>query len=141
MKRRIVVVALLQNSRDEYLLCKMPPDRGVFPGQWGLPGGGMEDGEDMEAALRREVREEVGLDVVNFRPLFFYDDQRKKMLPGGVIEDIYMVYLLFECRVSGETPALNDEFCEWAWVPRERVPEFDLNPATITTFRRLAEHG
>ncbi|MDI5349372.1 NUDIX domain-containing protein, partial [Salmonella enterica subsp. enterica serovar Kentucky] len=41
-----------------YLLCKMADNRGVFPGQWALSGGGVEPGERIEEALRREVREE-----------------------------------------------------------------------------------
>ncbi|MGH9906048.1 MAG: NUDIX domain-containing protein [Pyrinomonadaceae bacterium] len=47
VKFRVVVVPLIQNGLGEYLICRMPKDRGVFPSQWGLPGGGIEDGERM----------------------------------------------------------------------------------------------
>ncbi|MEE8524399.1 MAG: NUDIX domain-containing protein, partial [Thermoanaerobaculia bacterium] len=43
-RRRLIAVALVFNEDDELLLCRMPPNRGVFPGKWSLPGGGIEDG-------------------------------------------------------------------------------------------------
>ena len=43
---RVIVVGIVQNELGEYLICKMPQGRGVFPGQWGLPGGGIEEGEN-----------------------------------------------------------------------------------------------
>lgn len=44
MRQRIIVCPLMQHERA-YLLCKMVDNRGVFPGQWALSGGGVETGE------------------------------------------------------------------------------------------------
>jgi nucleoside triphosphatase len=55
---RLVVVPVIKDERQRVLLCKMPPDRGVFPGKWGLPGGGVEPGERIDEALAREVAED-----------------------------------------------------------------------------------
>ena len=68
---RMIVVPVVRNDDGRVLLCKMPPDRGVFPGQWGLPGGGVEPGERIHDALVREVNEELGVAVVSAKPLFF----------------------------------------------------------------------
>ena len=59
MRQRTIVCPIIQND-GAYLLCKMADDRGVFPGQWALSGGGVEPGERIEEALRREIREELG---------------------------------------------------------------------------------
>ncbi|VEB56789.1 Pyrimidine deoxynucleoside triphosphate (dYTP)pyrophospho hydrolase YfoO [Salmonella enterica subsp. enterica] len=58
MRQRTIVCPLIQNDGC-YLLCKMADNRGVFPGQWALSGGGVEPGERIEEALRREIREET----------------------------------------------------------------------------------
>ena len=133
---RIIVVAIVKNDRGEYLICKMPRDRGVFPGQWGLPGGGIEEGEKMEAALRRELREELGIEVTDIKPLFFSDGDHKKSFADGTQREIYMIFLIFSCRAASNDLQLSPEFSEYAWVSRDRLPSYSLNSATIETFRK-----
>jgi nucleoside triphosphatase len=116
----------------------MPPDRGVFPNQWGLPGGGVEAGERMQQALAREVREELGVSIEEARPLFFKDGVHEKTFPDGSKRSIYMIFLLFECRIpSSATISLNPEFCEHAWVEPDQLSSYDLNSATQETFKSL----
>ena len=137
---RVIVVGVIQNLRDEYLICRKPTSRGVFPGQWALPGGGIEPGEHMEDALRREIREEVGLEISNIRPLLFKDGQYAKLFPDGSSRLIYMIFLVFTCRSSSENVAVGDEFETFAWVKRENLADYDLNPETRDTFIQMGVH-
>ena len=57
-----VVVAMLRRG-DEVLLCHRSPDRQWYPNVWDFPGGHVEDGEQPKQALRREILEEIGVDV------------------------------------------------------------------------------
>lgn len=136
MNRRITVNAIIRNERGEVLLCKMPSDRGVYPGQWAIPGGGIEESEKMREALARELREEVGLVVGDIVSFSFDDDERDKLMSDGSRQRLYMIHLVFDCRAVGTNVAINDEFDAYAWVMTSRLNEYDLNEATVKTFRQ-----
>lgn len=135
MRQRVIVCPVIQNE-GEFLLCQMASDRGVFPGQWALPGGGMEPGETMETALRREIMEELGeaLCITDVKPWAFRDDIRTKTYPDGSTEDIYMIYLIFDCISTNRAITFNEEFQDIAWVSPKNLKSMDLNEATRVTF-------
>jgi nucleoside triphosphatase len=141
IERRVIVVGLVHNGSGEWLLCRMPPERGVFPGQWGLPGGGIEPGEEAEAALRRELREEIGLEVSDVEPLFFTDGLYTKRFSNGTQRPIYMIFLVYKCLSPGGAVTLNPEFEAYAWVPIAALGKYDLNVETVKTFTRLGWLG
>ena len=134
MRQRTIVCPLIQNDGC-YLLCKMAYDRGVFPGQWALSGGGVEPGERIEEALRREVREELGEQLVlsEITPWTFSDDIRTKTYADGSQEEIYMIYLIFDCVAANREVNINEEFQAFAWVKAEDLGTYDLNIATRKT--------
>ena len=136
-KSRVIVVGLVWNDRGELLLCKMKPDRGVFPGEWGLPGGGIEPSERMDEALRRELCEELGIQVTDIRPAFFKDGSYSKLSTDGGLQLVYMIFLIFHCRAAGDRIQLNEEFSEYRWVSKADLPKLDLNVETADTLRRL----
>lgn len=138
---RIIVVGIVRNELDEYLICKMPADRGVFPGQWGLPGGGIENGENMETAFRRELMEELGVEISDVEPLFFSDGSYTKSFANGDRRDVYMIFLIFSCRASSSILTLSAEFDEYAWAKSTDLQTYDLNNATVETFRKAGLVG
>ncbi|MDE2258717.1 MAG: Nudix family hydrolase [Betaproteobacteria bacterium] len=62
MTRVEVVVAVLVDRQGRYLLTQRPPGK-VYAGYWELPGGKVEPGETLRAALVREIREELGVEI------------------------------------------------------------------------------
>ena len=96
MRQRTIVCPLIQND-GAYLLCKMADDRGVFPGQWAISGGGVEPGERIEEALRREIREELGeqLLLTEITPWTFSDDIRTK-----TYADVIMMTAITGCQIE-----------------------------------------
>ena len=90
----------------------------------------------MEQALRREIREELGdaLEITEVKPWAFRDDIRVKTYADGTTEEIYMIYLIFDCISTNRQVTFNDEFQEVAWVRPEALKTLDLNEATRITF-------
>ena len=60
---RARIVAAVLRDGDRVLLCHRSPRRRWYPDVWDLPGGHVEPGEGPGAALARELREELGIDV------------------------------------------------------------------------------
>ncbi len=57
------VPVIIQNSKKEILLGKRSKNMSTFPGFWGLPGGMPEYGEKIEDTAKREVKEELGVEI------------------------------------------------------------------------------
>jgi 8-oxo-dGTP diphosphatase len=62
-----VAVGVLIDAEDRFLLTSRP-DGKVYAGYWEFPGGKLEAGESVEDALRRELHEELGIDIGSAQP-------------------------------------------------------------------------
>ena len=62
-----VVAAVLTQPDGRVLLAQRPPGK-VYAGYWEFPGGKVEAGESVEAALRRELHEELGITIGAAKP-------------------------------------------------------------------------
>ena len=105
-ERRIRRRATALVTREGRLLLLREPDDDLF----GLPGGGIEGGEDPSLAAARELREETGLEARRTDYLFdyceFFGDQG--------IDHWGQVHSVFRVDAAGEV-TLGDEHCEFAW--------------------------
>ncbi len=62
-----VAVGVLVDPAGRFLLTTRPPGK-VYAGYWEFPGGKLEPGESVEAALRRELHEEIGITIGAAQP-------------------------------------------------------------------------
>ena len=62
-----VAVGVLIRADGQFLLTSRPPGK-VYEGYWEFPGGKLEAGESVEAALRRELHEEIGITIGAVQP-------------------------------------------------------------------------
>ena len=82
---------------------------------WNLPGGGMEVGETVEEAMRREVREETGLEVQIERLVGIYSKPQKQE-----------VVLTFRCQVIGGELQATEESRACSYFPPDALPHNTL---------------
>lgn len=62
--KRVIVAALIFSKDNKLLMGKKDPQGGgVYSDCWHIPGGGVDEGETLERALIREVKEEAGIDI------------------------------------------------------------------------------
>lgn len=105
-RTRVAAYGLILNDR-KILLCRISGELPEWQGQWTLPGGGLNFGEDPEAAMIREVGEETGLSVsaVSIAGIdSLHDDSRAQEFHG--IRIIYRTRLLggsLRSELSGTT--------------------------------------
>ena len=110
-----IAAGALKNSRGEVLICQRPAHK-LYPGEWEFPGGKVEPGEDAEAALKRELREELGIEVTAARPLI----RLRHVYPELSVDlDTWLVTAWTGEPVSNEHPAS-------AWAAADALPRWKL---------------
>ena len=106
MIRNIVNAIFLRG--DCVLLARRSPSKKAYPNLWSFPGGHVEDMETLEQALKREVREELGVELSHFVPLTNLLDPDYDKTP--VIYHMFLVQSWFECpRI------MDDEHTDLRW--------------------------
>lgn len=102
------------------VLRRNDPGRGL----WSLPGGRVEPGETVEAAVRREVREETGLDV------------RVGRLLGVVVRGDYLIHD-HEAYVEGGPLRAGDDAEAVRWCPLDELDAAELTPRLLESLREF----
>lgn len=113
--------------RDDALLLTRISERGYPTGWWGLPGGGVDQGEPPADAMIRELNEETGLAPLAWRLVDVHDIHTVAPGRGDVWEDYHGVHLLYAVTVEPdvaphvvETDGTTDEV---RWVPLSELAE------------------
>jgi ADP-ribose pyrophosphatase YjhB (NUDIX family) len=130
-KRPLLGVGALIFGNDTILLV----ERGKEPlkGYWSLPGGLLELGEKLEAAVQREVLEETGLEV---EPLGLFELFERIMPDPQGDTEYHYVLADYICRVTGGTLQAASDVSDVRWVPRRQLCDFRVTEGTLAVIER-----
>src|SRR3990172_3249177 len=125
-RNTVVAALLLQGNR--LLICQRSPE-GEFPNRWEFPGGKIEPGEEPQAALRRELQEELGITAEIGEEVWRVEHQYPGRNP---------IRLLF-FAVTGYSGAVeNRVFQQVRWVPPLELAQYDFLEADRSLIGKLA---
>lgn len=102
-------------------------------GEWSIPGGAVEPGEPLAAAVRRELAEETGLHV---RMLAVIEVFERIDLDSAGKPRFHFVVLDYLCELLGGEPRAASDVSELAWAAESELAKFDLAPAALEAVRK-----
>ena len=131
VRYRSNVAALMIDANGNLLIC----ERSNIPGAWQFPQGGVDPGEEIEQALYREIREEIGLSKEHYEILrrkdgyryLYPEDVRSKKIQKHGNHGQEQTYFLCKLRPNAPDIDVNQsprEFRSYRWI---QPNEFDLD--------------
>ena len=125
-----IVGALVLNDCGEVLLVK----QAKWKNKYCIPGGHVELNETIENAIKREVQEEVGLNIEVVELLGVQDNIHS----AEFYKKKHFIFLDYLCKTSEKEVRLdNREAQEFLWIHPEQALDLSLNDGTQTTIKRF----
>lgn len=121
----VIVAPFIINNNNQVLLFKSPKWK-----EWAVCGGHIEPGETMECAVKRETKEEIGVDIDVIEMINVGD---MVVSPPEFKRNAHFVYIDFLAKLKNDKFSFNEEITEHKW--------FDINYAikNITTTKSCKE--
>ena len=130
MEYKKAVGVIIENDNEEILLMQRGESTDHDNLKWENCGGRLEEDESFEAAAKREVLEELGVQVANLLEVLDYNSEDGT---GRIWHS-----KVFEVKIIGEPQIMEKDLCkEIRWFKREELRNLDLTIYTKSDFDRL----
>ena len=108
----IIVLAIITFQSRVLIIHRSQKDKDVPELSWAFPGGKIENGETIEHALNREVKEEAGIEI-----------EHSTLVYARVIPQTSILALYYHCPLSDEQKVIANsrEVVDYAWVTGEEA--------------------
>lgn len=128
LPHKIIGVAVIWNDKKQILIDRRRPE-GAMGGLWEFPGGKIEPGETIEECIKREIDEELAIDIEINEHLITIDH---------TYTNLRVTLTVYECRhLQGVPQAL--ECDEIRWVNLEQLEQFDFPAANFQIITALKQ--
>ncbi len=124
----IVTAAVIH--RNGQVLIAQRPDKGLLGGMWEFPGGKTEPGENLETCLKREICEELGVDIEVGAPFGVYDH---------AYTHFKITLYAFECQLNNGVPVAH-EHTDIRWIKTTALTDFPMGKVDRQIAERLNEN-
>ncbi|MGY4893686.1 MAG: NUDIX hydrolase [Candidatus Saccharimonadota bacterium] len=132
-------------SNDDHVLLGKNVKGGVYEDLWVVPGGGIDEGESKEEAARRELLEEVGIDITtgSVEEIDFPQTGTTEKTLRDTGERVLVDMTFYNFKVSINAAAkdipmhLEDDFEHAEWVPLSELKNKNYSPSVEAIFKHL----
>ena len=126
------------------LLVKKSADDPHHPNEWEVPGGRMEFGEKLDDHIKREVKEEVGIDIIPGEPFAMWTWIMEKKGENGESLKQQVVAVGSYCQavnynIDSSNRVEDDYLSDTEWVPLNKVFDYKLIPDIIPAMRKFVD--
>lgn len=131
MKQRIIVSSLIK-CKDKYLFIKQNKEGGAYQDCLHLVGGGLEENETLEEAIKREVMEEVHIELEKVVPFDF--DSDITMYKG---EMTHLIFLRYTAEITEFAGYPASDAKEIVWLDKDEILNYKHNEPSMRFLRKL----
>lgn len=121
-EQKVGVLAIIKDD-DRFLLVKRNSKNRFEPGKWGFVGEAVEYGEDLVDALRRGIKEEVGLELKSQKLLnvhsFIFNSQYND-------KERHAIVIAFLCETKNNKVKINNESEDFGWFKLDEIKKLNL---------------
>jgi len=122
--------AIILNSGGKILALRRSGTDPSRPLTWDFPGGQLEDGENLEESMRREIREEAGIEVADLRVFDAYGNYDK--------QGEFWVMICYLAHSDAPEIVLSYEHDQYQWLTREEFLKLESSEKIKYFLQRLA---
>jgi 8-oxo-dGTP pyrophosphatase MutT (NUDIX family) len=143
---RVIAAGLIFSKDGKLLMGKKDPESGgVYADCWHLPGGGVNEDETYEEALRREIAEEVGIDIAS-ADITLADDKgtgqsEKTLQDTGEKVICNMLFNVYQVDLQENAADIDlgagDDLVVLEWIDPKGLPDYTVTPPSKKLFKRL----
>ncbi|MFO0703589.1 MAG: NUDIX hydrolase [Patescibacteria group bacterium] len=143
INREIVSAIIISSDRKILMGQKDPKKGGVYADCWHIPGGGVDEGEDKITALKRELKEEVGIDVSTYQTDLIDTEGFGESVKNINGEDFLckMKFNVYKIKIPKSSHEINiytsDDLIVLKWIEIEKLSGYKITPPSSALFQRV----